>query len=166
MLPLLLCQHLFGYVDGSIKPPSTTIGSNDFATINPAFAKWQQTNQLILSLLLTSLTEEAMFAFVGLTSSHVVWSTLETTFNHRSKSRELLFKDELQNMKKDTQFVVEYSHEFKSVCDQLAAMGRYVDDLDKIHWYLCGLGSSFSTFSTTQLSLPSLSSFMKIVPMA
>uniref|UniRef100_A0A2N9H6C1 Reverse transcriptase Ty1/copia-type domain-containing protein n=1 Tax=Fagus sylvatica TaxID=28930 RepID=A0A2N9H6C1_FAGSY len=62
--------------------------------------------------------------------------------------------------------IVEYSHEFKSVCDQLAAMGRPVDDLDKIHWYLRGLGSSFSTFSTTQLSLSSLPSFTEIVPMA
>jgi hypothetical protein len=69
-------------------------------------------------------------------------------------------------MKKDTRSVVEYSREFKSVCDQLAAMGRPVDDLDKIHWYLRGLGSAFSTFSTTQLSLPSLTSFTEIVPMA
>jgi hypothetical protein len=133
VLSLLQCQHLLGYVDGFIKPPSATIGSDDSATINPAFAKWQQTDQLVLSLLLTSLTEQAMSAVVGLTSSHDVWYTLETTFNHRSKSRELCFKDELQDMKKDTRFVVEYSREFKSVCDQLAAMGRSVDNLDKIH---------------------------------
>uniref|UniRef100_A0A2N9G1B4 Uncharacterized protein n=1 Tax=Fagus sylvatica TaxID=28930 RepID=A0A2N9G1B4_FAGSY len=94
------------------------------------------------------------------------WSTLETTFSHRSKSRELRLKDELQHIKKDAKTIVEYSHEFKSVCDQLAAMGRPVDDLDKIHWYLRGLGSSFSTFSTTQLSLSSLPSFTEIVPMA
>jgi hypothetical protein len=119
---------------------------------------------IVLSLFLTLLTEEAMFVDVGLTSSHVVWSTLETTFNHRSKSKELRFKDEMQHMKKDTRSVVEYSREFKSVCDQLAAMGHPVDDLDKIHWYLRGLGSAFSTFSTTQLSLLSLPSFTEIVP--
>ena len=149
VMPLLQCQQLLGYVDGSIKPPSATIGSDDSATINPAFAKWQQTDQLILSLLLTSLTEEAMATVVGLTFSYAVWSTLETTFSHHSKSRELHFKDELQHMKKDTRSIVEYSREFKSICDQLAAMGRPVDDLNKIHWYLRGLGSAFSTFSTT-----------------
>jgi len=117
VLPLLQCQHLLGYVDGSIKRPSATIGSDDSATINPAFVKWQQTDQLILSLLLTSLTEEAMFTVVGLTSSYAFWFNLETTFSHRSKSRELRFKDELQHMKKDTRSVVEYSREFKSVCD-------------------------------------------------
>jgi hypothetical protein len=137
VLPLLQCQHLLGYVDGFIKPSSATIDSDDSATINPAFAKWQQTDQLVLSLLHTSLTEEAMSAVVGLTSSHDVWSTLKTTFNHRSKSQELHFKDELQHVKKDTRFVVEYSREFKFVCDQLPAMSRLVDDLDKIHLYLC-----------------------------
>jgi hypothetical protein len=112
------------------------------------------------------LTKEALSVVVGLTSSHAVWSTLETTFSHRSKSRELRLKDELQHIKKDAKTIVEYSHEFKSVCDQLATMGCPVDDLDKIHWYLRGLGSSFSTFSTTQLSLSSLPSFTEIVPMA
>uniref|UniRef100_A0A2N9HI66 Uncharacterized protein n=1 Tax=Fagus sylvatica TaxID=28930 RepID=A0A2N9HI66_FAGSY len=137
------------------------------ATPSPTLSfNTMQTDQLVLSLLLASLTEEALSVVVGLTSSHAVWSTLETTFSHRSKSRELRLKDELQHMKKDARTVVEYSHEFKSVCDQLAAMGRPVDDLDKIHWYLRGLGSSFSTFSTTQLSLSSLPSFTEIVPMA
>jgi hypothetical protein len=112
------------------------------------------------------LTKEALSVVVGLTYSHAVWSTLETTFSHRSKSRELRLKDELQHIKKDAKTIVEYSHEFKSVCDQLATMGCPVDDLDKIHWYLRGLGSSFSTFSTTQLSLSSLPSFTEIVPMA
>lgn len=69
-------------------------------------------------------------------------------------------------MKKDARTVVEYSHEFKSVYDQLAAMGRSMNYLNKIHWYLCGIGSTFSTFSTTQLSLSPLPSFTDNVPLA
>lgn len=45
-------------------------------------------------------------------------------------------------------------------------MGRPVDDLDKLHWYLCGFGSEFSIISTTQLSISPLPSFTKIVPKA
>ncbi|KAJ0028404.1 hypothetical protein Pint_36599 [Pistacia integerrima] len=126
----------------------------------------QQTDQPALSLLLASLTEEPLSIVVGLTSSYAIWSTLETTFSHHSKSRELRLKDELQHMKKDARSVVEYSHEFKSIFDQLVAMGCSIDDLDKIHWYLRGLGSAFSTFSTTQLFLSSLPSFTEIIPMA
>ena len=34
-------------------------------------------------------------------------------------------------MKKNSRSVVEFSREFKATCDQLAIMGRLVDDLDK-----------------------------------
>jgi hypothetical protein len=74
-----------------------------------------------------------MFVVVGLTFSHVVWSTLETTFSHRFKSQEMYLKDELQHIKKNVRSVIEYSYEFKSVCDQFAAIGRSIDDLNKIH---------------------------------
>lgn len=53
-------------------------------------------------------------------------------------------------MKKNSRSVVEFSREFKTTCDQLATMGKSVDDLGKLHWYLRGLGPDFST---TQLSL-------------
>ena len=53
-------------------------------------------------------------------------------------------------MKKISRSVVEFSREFKTTCDQVAPIGKYVDDLGKLHWYLRGLGPDFST---TQLSL-------------
>ncbi|KAF5470241.1 hypothetical protein F2P56_010766 [Juglans regia] len=107
-----------------------------------------------------------MSAVVGLSTSRAVWSRLENTFSHRSKSREIQLKDDLQTMKKNDKTVPEFSRDFKTVCDQLAAMGRPVDDLDKLHWYLRGLGSSFSIFSTTQLSLSPLPIFDDVVPKA
>jgi len=43
-------------------------------------------------------------------------------------------------------------------------MGRPVEDTDKVHLYLRGLGHEFSTFSITQLSLTPIPSFKDIVP--
>lgn len=34
------------------------------------------------------------------------------------------------------------------MCDQLTAIGQVFDDSDKTHWFLCGLGALFETFST------------------
>lgn len=76
---------------------------------NLELVEWQQMDQLVLSLLLSSLTEEAMSVVVGLPFSHVVWSMLETTFSHRSKSCELRIKDDLQHMKKSSCSVIEFS---------------------------------------------------------
>ena len=35
----------------------------------------------------------------------------------------------------------------KTLCDQLTVMGHPVDDTDKAHWYLRGLGIDFANFS-------------------
>lgn len=56
----------------------------------------------------------------------------------------------LRRVKKN---VPEFSQDFKAICDQHAAMRCPVDDLYKLHKYLHGFGSSFSFFSTVQLSL-------------
>lgn len=66
VLPLLQCLNLLGYVDGSLRsPPATIHGSGAFTIANLEFAEWQQTDQLIMSLLLTSLTEVALSTIVG-----------------------------------------------------------------------------------------------------
>lgn len=51
-------------------------------------------------------------------------------------------------MQKGNTSVSNFGRKFKLVCDKLAAIGQPVDDMDKIHWFLYGLGSSFETFST------------------
>ncbi|KAF5462652.1 hypothetical protein F2P56_018640 [Juglans regia] len=127
---------------------------------------WKQNDQLVMSLLLSSLTEEALSVVIGLTTSKDVWTALETAFSHKSKVRELQIKDELHLMKRGSRSVSKYSRVFKSHCDQLSAMGRPVEDTDKVHWYLHGLGHEFSTFSTTQLSLTPIPSFKDVVPKA
>lgn len=43
--------------------------------------------------------------------------------------------------------VYDFGRKFKALCDQLTAVGQPVDDFDKIHWFLCGLGPSFEGFS-------------------
>jgi hypothetical protein len=56
VLPLLQSQHLFGYVDASITMPSSTDAS---ISKNPELIERQQIDQLVLSLLHSSLIEEA-----------------------------------------------------------------------------------------------------------
>ncbi len=88
LLPLLESQELLGYVDGTLLPPPRfePAGSN---TPNDKHLAWKVADQRLLSLLLSSLTEEAMAEVVGLSTARDVWLTLENTFSHRSKAREL-----------------------------------------------------------------------------
>ena len=93
-----------------------------------------------------------MAEVVGLSTSDEVWTALENTFSHRSKANEIRLKDDLQLMKHDTCPVTAYARAFKALCDQLHAISRPVDETDKVHWFLRGLGPDFSSFSTTQMA--------------
>nr|TKR59016.1 hypothetical protein D5086_0000327510 [Populus alba] len=136
------------------------------ATDPAAHNMWKQLDQLVISLLLSSLTEEALSITIGFTTSRDVWNSLETTFSQKSKARELQIKDELHLMRRGSRSILEYSRIFKAHCNQLSTMGCPIEDTDKVHWYLRGLGHEFSTFSITQLSLTLIPSFKDIVPKA
>jgi hypothetical protein len=120
VVPLLQCQKLYGYVNGSTPMPSV-------ATDPAAHNIWKQFDQLVMSLLLSSLTEEALSITIGFTTSRDVWNSLETTFSQKSKVRELHL------VKHDSRSISEYSRIFKAHCDQLSAMRRPVEDTDKVH---------------------------------
>jgi len=96
--------------------------------------------------------KESMSEVLGLKHAHEAWTTLEASFSNRSKTRELQLKDELQLMQRGSKSVAEFSRLFKGLCDQLAAIGRPIDDLDKVHWFLRALGPDYKIFSTTMLS--------------
>ena len=115
----------------------------------------------------SSLTEEAMAEVLGLTTAaRDVWLALENSFSHISKTSEFRIKDDLQLIKRGTRSVTEYSLSFKALCDQLTAMGRSVDDTDKVHWYLRGLGADFAHFSIAPMSLTPLPAFKDLAPKA
>ena len=132
LLPLLKSQGLLGHVDGSLEPPPPFDPSTS-ETPNTKNLAWKATDQRLLSLLPSSLTEEAMAEVVGLSTSREVWTALENTFSHRSKAREMHLKYDLQLMKHSTRPVTAYARAFKALCDQFHAIDRLVDGTDKVH---------------------------------
>ena len=162
LLPLLESQELLGHVDGTLAPPPW-FAPADSQTPNIKYLAWKNIDQCLLSLLLPSLTDEAMAEVVGLSTSLEVWLALENTFSHQSKAREIRLKDDLQLMRRGTRSITEYARVFKVLCDQLHAIGRPVDGTDKVHWFICALGSDFTSFSTAQMAQTPLPSFLDLV---
>jgi hypothetical protein len=166
-IPLLTGQELFNFLDGSITAPCAVITDSSGVTKpNPEHNSWLHTNQMLLNLLFSSLTEESMSEVLGLRHSHEAWQTLKDFFSHKSKTRELHLKDELQLMQRGSQSIAEFSRVFKGLCDQLAAIGRPIDDTYKVHWYLRAMTPDYKIFSTIMISQFSLPSFSEIVPKA
>ena len=165
LLPFLESQGLLGQVDGTLVPPPLVDSPTSQTPSNKHLA-WKAADQRLLSLFLSSFTEEAMAEAVGLSTSYEVWIALENTFSHCSKAREIRLKDDLQLMKRSTYPVTAYARAFKALCDQLHAIGRPVDGTDKVHWFLHGLGLDFSSFSTAQMAQTPLPCFFDLVSRA
>ncbi|XP_022938021.1 uncharacterized protein LOC111444234 isoform X2 [Cucurbita moschata] len=93
---------MLGYIDGTIVSPPR-FEPETSSTLSTKYAA----DQRLLCLLLFSLIEEAIAVVVGLSTARDVWLALETTFSHYSKARELIFKNNLQLMKRDTKLAGE-----------------------------------------------------------
>ncbi|GAB2294629.1 hypothetical protein Dimus_038311 [Dionaea muscipula] len=107
-----------------------------------------------------------MAKVINCITSREAWLALKDSFSNSSKHRELQLKDELQLMQRGSRGVAEYAHSFRSLCDQLGAIGKSFGDTDKVHWFLRGLRSDFKIFSTLMLSQVPLSTFANLVPKA
>lgn len=141
---MLKCVNLYSFVDRTCVEPASTITDKDDKEIpSPDFAMWTKKHDRVLSLLLSSLTEESMFEFVGLMNARDVWVQLEAPFIHSSPSRAHQLHDELQFLKRGPSSAVDYNRKFKLLCDQLAVIGQPVSESDKSHWFLRGLGPKF-----------------------
>nr|GEY88124.1 RNA-directed DNA polymerase, eukaryota [Tanacetum cinerariifolium] len=155
-----------GLLRGAKLAPSPTITTGTTTSPNPTYATWHGPDQRALILIQSSLSEEAMAEILGHTTARATWCALEAAYSHDSVERMHTLRDSLRQIRKGSSTVVEFAWKFKTICDQLNAIGHPLDDTDKSHWFLCGLGSSFETFSTTQRLIRPRPSFRDIVSQA
>jgi hypothetical protein len=97
---------LYGYVTGDIPAPPTQISSSASDSItavlipNPAYTAWYQQDKLILSTLISTLTDAALPHAVGIKTSRDLWVTLERLFASDSQARIGQIQYQLASLKK------------------------------------------------------------------
>ncbi|KAJ0947986.1 putative RNA-directed DNA polymerase [Helianthus annuus] len=148
ILPLLANQGLIGHVDGTSSPPAKTVLIDNKDQPNPEFSSWSIQDQQAILILNSSLTEEAIAEILGLSTARQIWTALEAAYSNTSLERMHLLRDNLRQLTKGSSTVADFGRKFKGICDQLSAIGHPVSDTDKTHWFLCGLGPSFESWST------------------
>lgn len=107
-----------------------------------------------------------MSEVVGCTTSRSVWLPLESAFSHSSVSRAQQLREELLFLRRGDLSVADFGRKFKSLCDQLVAIGKPVDDTNKGHWFLRGLGPQFSGFSDTRMVMRPMPGFRELLNQA
>lgn len=105
IIPYMRGQRIFGFLDGTTTPPPQAIPnpdttSNITSIENPEFLTWLQQDQLIMSTLLSSLTEGILTQVVGCTTSRDLWLALERMFTAQSRARIMQMHYQLATTKK------------------------------------------------------------------
>jgi hypothetical protein len=140
-------QGVFGFVDGSNTcPPSHVLAGDGISLqVNPLFLRWKQQDQLILSVLLSSLSMEVLHLVVGCQSSYSVWRTLKRALASTSNSRIMQLHSSLQDLRQDDESVTQFMQKAKALFDELVAAGRPISLEDFNLYMFRGLRGEFKT---------------------
>jgi hypothetical protein len=123
-------QDAYSFLDGSSLPPAQTIPNPSSAAgapatvINPDFLTWNQQYQMILSILISTLSETYVVHAVGSPSASSLWNTLLTMFASQARARVMQIYFQLATVKKGNNSITEYFQTIKTLNDTLAAAGQ------------------------------------------
>ena len=143
-------NELEGFIDGShICPPRVFINLGQDQTIvitpNPEYQVWKKQDHILLSWLLSSLSEEVLGTVVDCSTSFEVWTTLSNQFGARTRARILHLRTQIQTTKKGSLTIHEYYSRMKSILNALRAVGSNMSDDDFIMCVFAGLGSEYDS---------------------
>jgi hypothetical protein len=140
-------------VDGSstIPQPIITASSDGASTtlINPEFTQWQLQDQIVLSALISSLSEKVIAHVVRCTTSRDLWATLERMFTAQSQARLMQIHYQLSTLRKGSTSISDFFHTFTGLADTLAAIDQPLPEFQLVSFLLAGLGPEYDSFVTS-----------------
>lgn len=143
-----------GFLDGTHPCPPATIEvllpntTEAIQDVNPEFLTWQQKDQLLLSGILSSLSQSVHTQMLGVTTSQEAWQRLERIFASNSQARMMQLQLQLVNTKKGALNILDYLTKMKFYADSLAAISQPVSDSMLVLYVLNGLGPEYGPFVT------------------
>jgi hypothetical protein len=149
--PVLRSNEFMGIVDGSKPCPHQFLfddEGNDTTTVNPNFSLWTKKDQCILSWINATLIEKVLSIVYGLNTSHQVWAYLASKFASQSRSQVAHLKRHLQNLHQGSQSCSDYLQSTKLWSDQLAIVGKPIDNDDLISYVISGLNASYGLITS------------------
>ncbi|CAA0809936.1 Unknown protein [Striga hermonthica] len=153
LLPFLRGSDLLGYLDGSIAAPSKYVPSStaEGAELisNPAYTRWYNQDQQILSGMLSSITEEMLPDVVDAATSKEAWDTLQRMFSSANRARAVQVRLELVNTKKRDLTAADYFRKIKGYATELAAAGNHLSDDEITAYLLAGLPPDYDPYVTS-----------------
>ncbi|KAB2620217.1 hypothetical protein D8674_039633 [Pyrus ussuriensis x Pyrus communis] len=148
-------NKLFGHFDGTIACPSKFVVRSEggvTSDLSDAYLEWESTDMALMSLLLATLSDEAIEYVLGCVTAYEAWSNLVDRFASVSKSRVNHLKTELHTIQKGGDSIDRYLLRLKNIREQLTAAGEFISDNDVIIAGLAGLPKEYAIIRTVILA--------------
>jgi len=130
-----------------IAPPEFTNERNrENGIVNPQFTAWDRQDQLIISWLMASMSDNLLSRMVSCETSAQIWSTLKTYFASQIRAKISQFKTQLNGIKKGSMSINDYLLKIRSLIDLLAMVGEEYKPKDHIDAIFGGLPEEYEMF--------------------
>jgi hypothetical protein len=104
----------------------------------------EERDQILLSWILSTLSESMLKRVIGCTNSKQLWEKLHTYFKNRARAKVRKYQSELKSIKKkDTESILEYLLRIKILIDSLDFAGRPVNLQEHVDVILEGLPEEY-----------------------
>ena len=112
LFPVLNCNDLAHILTQDPPTPTTTNSANEII-VNPAYQVWRKQDHQVLSLLVSSLSENVMSCVIGKTTSKEAWDALNKHCSSSNPSRIMHLHNRLHNSLKGTHSIAEYMEDIR-----------------------------------------------------
>ncbi|XP_019171106.1 PREDICTED: uncharacterized protein LOC109166673 [Ipomoea nil] len=157
IIPFLRGQRLLGFIDGSRPCPASFIelpadkqsDAAASATLNSAYEAWIEQDISILSLLISSISEEVMYLTLGQTTSRAVWLAAETALGSSSQVCCLNLMGKFQSLRQGDSSTPEYLGRAQHLVEDLALAGRPMTLSEQNLYVFRGLRPEFRSMAAS-----------------
>lgn len=153
VLPLIKSLEMEHHI-AKDKTPTKMVTQDGKEIINPEFIQWMNNDGLLMTWLRGMMVEDVLSLIVEGQTACEVWLSIEEQMLPTTKEQESWLKDSLYSLKKGNTKLEEFLKKFKSLCDNLTAIGKPISDEDKVFQLARSLGPKFADFKTTMLTKP------------
>jgi hypothetical protein len=158
LLPFLRSTKLLGHLDGTTPAPlmfvaaSTATGAGQIS--NPEYERWYNTDQQLLSGLLSSMPEEVLRDVIDAASAKDAWDSVQKRFASSTRARTVQIRVELATCKKRDMTAADFFHKVRGLATELAAANAALRDDEILAYLFAGLPAEYDPFVTTMTTLP------------
>ncbi|KAJ7010554.1 hypothetical protein NC653_001110 [Populus alba x Populus x berolinensis] len=111
----------------------------------PTFANWETQDNLILTCIDSSLSDEVLAQITHYSTSTEVWIALSTAFASESRAKAIQVHSQLSTLWKGSQTISDYFMTIKCLIDKLNITGQLFMCDDIITYLLIDLGSEYDS---------------------